>query len=218
MNLKRIFFLALLGLVAAPLAQAQMLVERFREGEHYHAVPQQHLWADGKGIEVVEVFNHACIHCFHFQPTLAPWEAKLPADVRFVYLEAPFRPDFALIARGYFAAQKLGIAEKNHQALYDFIWTEKKPVQTLDHIADFYASKGADRAKILALANSPEANAALERAMQSLGRWEVDGTPSVIVAGKYRVVPGEAGSPAEALEVIDYLIAKERAARTPTAS
>lgn len=202
----------LLVLLAAPLAHAQMMLERFRPNEHYVVIEQPKVAQSGPGIEVVEVYNHGCTHCFHFQPTVDKWKATLPKDVRFSYLSAPFRPDFALISRAIFAAGKLGIEEKSHAALYDYIWNQHKPVATIDNLADFYAGQGADRARFLAIAASPEADAALKTAMELIAAWGVDGTPSVIVNGKYRTAPSMTGDPDLTFEVVNFLIDKERAA------
>ena len=42
---------------------------------------------------------------------------------------------------------------------------------------------------------------------------KVTGTPELLVNGKYRVSTSKAGSQAEMLKVVDFLIAKERAAK-----
>jgi protein dithiol oxidoreductase (disulfide-forming) len=41
----------------------------------------------------------------------------------------------------------------------------------------------------------------------------VDGTPSLIVNGKYRVVAPREGSFTKMLQITDWLVAKERAAK-----
>jgi thiol:disulfide interchange protein DsbA len=44
-------------------------------------------------------------------------------------------------------------------------------------------------------------------------KYGVDGTPEFIVNGKYRVGPRSAGGYDKIFDVVDFLIAKERAAK-----
>ena len=53
----------------------------------------------------------------------------------------------------------------------------------------------------------------INRAKQIIPRYGVDGTPSVIVAGKYRVTGGSAGGMEKVFDVVNFLIAKEIAAK-----
>jgi protein dithiol oxidoreductase (disulfide-forming) len=75
--------------------------------------------ADGK-LEVVEVFAYTCGHCANFQPILDAWLRKAPARVRFAYLPAAFNPNDAY-ARGYFAAEALGVLKQFHDAAFEAI-------------------------------------------------------------------------------------------------
>src|SRR3546814_7010936 len=63
------------------------------EGHDYVVIPDGQRWstADDR-IEVAEVFAYTCHHCADFEPTLAAWKRKQPADVRVDYVPAAFRP------------------------------------------------------------------------------------------------------------------------------
>ena len=70
--------LATLGLFAAPGAGAAEL----KEGIDFRVINPP-LAADKNRIEVTEFFWYGCPHCFDFEPVLATWVKKLPADVSF---------------------------------------------------------------------------------------------------------------------------------------
>jgi len=53
------------------------------EGKEYLKVKQPIAMQSTGKIEVVEFFWYGCPHCYHFEPVLEPWVAKLPADVHF---------------------------------------------------------------------------------------------------------------------------------------
>jgi thiol:disulfide interchange protein DsbA len=60
----------------------------------------------------------------------------------------------------------------------------------------------------LATLNGPGVDAEMQRAYDFLERSGVEGTPTMIVAGKYRVT----APPADVLRIVDQLVARERAA------
>ena len=73
-----------------------------------------------------------------------------------------------------------------------------------------------DTARFLATFNGPEVATDLQRAQAFIARSGIDGTPSLVVNGRYRVIGGQ--SYADRLRIVDRLIAQERAARRPAAA
>jgi thiol:disulfide interchange protein DsbA len=205
--------LSLLSALAIFAAGCSNAAEPFAEGVNYYKVASPQLMSEptpGK-VEVIEAFNYACIHCFHFQPLLETW-LKTPAaqKAKLVYLPAAFNPSFAVFARGYFAAEELGVAEKTHDGVYDQMWNQHATVQTLDGLADVYEHLGVNKAEFLKVANSSfNVDAKLRQSLQLLQRYQIDGTPSVIVAGKYRITGDSAGSMEKVFDVVNYLIDRE---------
>jgi thiol:disulfide interchange protein DsbA len=166
-------------------------------------------------VEVVEVFGYTCPHCAHFEPMLEAWKAKQPADVNLVRVAAPFGGWWQPFAKGYYAAESLGLVEKTHAAMFNAIHVENalpKPpsIATDKQVAGFYKQHGADPAAFEQRMNSPEVAQALHRAMAFIERSGVDSTPTMVVDGKYRVI-GQ--SPEDTLRIVDALVARERAAR-----
>ncbi|GAB3105129.1 thiol:disulfide interchange protein DsbA/DsbL [Lysobacter terrae] len=170
---------------------------------------------DGK-VEVVEVFGYVCPACASFHPVVSEWEKKLPADVRFTYVPAPFGPEWNPYAKGFYVAESMGLVKRSHDALINAIHVKHtmpgegdKPDE--QKIANFYAAYGADPAQFLAQMNSFAVNAKVNRGKQFMMRSGVSGTPTLIIDGKYRVT-GKGGWD-EKLRIADHLIAMERAAQ-----
>ena len=169
---------------------------------------------DGK-VVVEEFFNYVCPACFGFEPYLVAWSAKLPPYATLVHIPASFRADFVPYARGYYAAQVLGIADKAHGAVYDAIHVKKtlpsegqKPDE--EKIAAFYAGFGGDQAQVLATMRSFGVDAKVRRATDYMTRIKVPATPTVVVNGRYLI---KAGSNEQILQIASYLIEKEHAAK-----
>jgi thiol:disulfide interchange protein DsbA len=80
---------------------------------------------------------------------------------------------------------------------------------TDDELAAFYTQFGVPAARFVATLNGPAVAAAMQQAQVFVQRNGVEGTPTMIVAGKYRVT---AQTQADVLRVVDQLVARERAA------
>lgn len=175
------------------------------EGRPFAPVP-------GK-VEVAELFSYSCVHCFHFESQISDWARKQPAHVSFTAVPAVFGSYWTSYARAYFAAESLGLLERTHDAVYRALHvTGALPVQNVSHaeIAAFYGTLGADPEKFAAAMQSTATDARIERARKFAMDAGVEGTPTLVVAGKYRVT---ARTLDDAWRTIDYLVARERAAR-----
>ena len=167
---------------------------------------------DGK-IEVVEVFSYGCVHCFHFQKQVDTWRAKAPRDVRFTYLPAAFSANDNF-ARGFFVAQAQRLDARTHHALFSAVHeTSALPRSgaSVEAIAAFYARNGArSQARFAEAMTSAQTTEKLNAARAFAVRSGVEGTPTLIINGRYRVMGRRLE---DLLTVADQLIARERAAR-----
>ena len=197
---------------AAPDAPAVVDPNAPRLGIDYEILPTpQPTYAEGK-IEVAEVFSYACIHCAQFQPSVDIWLKKLPKDVRYEYVPAVFNQVWENFARAYFAAKVLGVQERTHSEVFKAFHIEHsiKSAHPED-IAAWYGTQGVDSGKFLDTMNSFGVTAMINRAKQFALRTGIDGTPTLIIAGKYKVnVNSERGFDGM-LATADYLIAREHA-------
>ncbi|MGY0799970.1 thiol:disulfide interchange protein DsbA/DsbL [Lysobacter sp. A286] len=167
-------------------------------------------------IEVVEVFGYTCPACANFEPMVSAWAAKLPADVQFTPVAAPFGGFWMPYAKAFFAAQATGLLPQTHDAMFKAIHIDRSlgADSSDQQIAQFYAAYGADPKQFASTMASFAINAKMGRAQQFLQRSGVDSTPTLIVDGKYRVT-GQSWE--EHLRIAEHLIAQERAARPDAA-
>jgi thiol:disulfide interchange protein DsbA len=202
---------------AEPPALLAAPTPTWEAGKNYFLIDPPQPTATGKQVEVLEVFSYACPHCAHFQPYAEKIKQSLPAYATFGYMPAIFGPAWEPFARAFYAAQSLGVLDKTHQALFDALHRDHIPLQTIDDLAGFYVQYGVDRAKFLSAASSFETESKLQRAMAIVKGDGVDGTPSIVVNGKYRITGESAGG--QMIELVDYLVKKEHdAAAKPKAA
>jgi thiol:disulfide interchange protein DsbA len=198
------------GPIVPPQGPAPVLGTDYEEiagGTPWQAVP-------GK-IEVVEVFGYVCPACARFAPTVEPWKNKLPADVVFHYVPAPFGPEWDPYAKAFYVADQLGLVDRSHMALIDAIHVKDSMPGEGDtpdeqKIANFYAQYGADPKQFLDMMHSFAVSTKVAQGKQFMQKTGVTGTPTIIVDGKYRVTGGKTYG--DVLRITDHLIAKERAA------
>ena len=198
--------------MAAPLASAQALPEKYTAGKEYFLIDPPQPTSSGNKVEVIEVFSYGCIHCAHFQPTVDAWKKNMPAGAQFSYMPAFFQPTFALFGRAYYTAEVLGVAEKAHADLFKAIFVEQKPLHSLDDIAQWYSHYGVKAEDFVKTATSFAVETKVTRANQMVKNYNVDGTPTVVVAGKYRVTGTSAGGYDKLFDVVNFLVAKELSA------
>ena len=199
--------LALLGSSAVVSAQ------EYTEGVHYtrtaNASPARR---DGK-IDVVEVFSYLCPHCNSFQPFVNNWANNMPENVSFSRVPIIFQASWQPFALCYYTAETMGILEQAHGALFTAIHRERKQFRSMDDLAEFYSQFGVSSEQFLSTAKSFAVDTKLRKGIQqtSARGWGVQSTPTLVVAGKYRVNASRTVPQAQILNVVNFLVAKETA-------
>jgi len=206
---KVIFFLSLL--LGSQVALAQQ--DRYQEGVHYFKINQAAAEPVSDTVEVTEVFSYACTHCNTFEPYMQNWKKHKADYIRLNRLPVVFgRSSWELLARGYIAAEMMGIAEKSHVAMMDAIWKSGKKFRNLDQLADFYAGFGVKKDAFIAHFKSFAADSQIRRGKREVQLFGVTGTPTMVVNRKYRVASNKAVPSFDAmLDVVNYLAEKEHA-------
>lgn len=177
----------------ADAAPAQPVVPEGPEprlGTDYQPIdPPQTLTSVPGKVEIAEVFSYTCIHCARLQTLLPAWEASLPPQVNFV--QAPMSHGaFEPIARGFYAAQAMGMLEQTQAGMFKALAEQQRlGAGKIDDIAKLYAELGVDAEAFKATAASFAVNTQISRSQKTLVRWGVESTPTLVVAGKYRVPP-----------------------------
>lgn len=185
------------------------------EGVDYATIPNGQPFDPANGqVEVVEVFGYVCPACNMFQPTMRAWKAQLPANVRLTYVPAQFGGVWDRYARAYYASDAMGLVPRTHDLLYDAIHLDQtlkgeRGQDSVEDIAAFYARFGVDPKQFAATMSSFAIDGKLRKAKQFTERTGIQGTPTIVVDGKYRVL-GKTRE--DQIRILDQLVAQEQAA------
>jgi len=218
--MKRVFlWLLAIGLVL-PMLGASAAGMGFQEGIEYQRITPAVPTSVGPGkVEVVELFWYGCPHCFHFEPDLLKWLKQKPKNVVFRRVPAALNPAWRVHAQAYYTAQVLGVLDKSHEAMFNAIHRQGMLLNTPDKLADFFTRFGVKPKEFLGVFNSFAVRAKLAEAQGLVRRYGADSVPTIVVDGKYRTNASMAGgSYQRMLQVVDYLIAKETAAKKQEAA
>jgi protein dithiol oxidoreductase (disulfide-forming) len=222
--------LTLLVLGNAAMAQPA----RFVAGTHYSVIPAQRTHVPAGKVEVMEVFSYGCPACNTFRPVMKELERTLPKNAQIVYLPASWNTAEAwpTFQRAYITAQALGVADRAHEAMYDAIWTTGelgvldrntgRPLRKLpsfEDVARFYQkTTGVKAAEFITASKSFTVDRKIRQAEDQIRAMQVDGTPTLIVNGKYRVNNRVVRSPSEIVAIVNFLVAQESAAASRPAA
>ncbi len=213
---------SLLALALTSLAHAVT----WTEGVNYFpVVPAQHTNVPAGKIEVAEIFSYACPFCAEFNPIVRQLQTSLPPNAQVTFIPASFIPAEAwpMFQRATCTAQILGIFDKTHDKMFDAVWKTgelaisdpkthvlKKPLPTIEDTARYYNHiSGIPVDKFLDAAKSFAVDTQMRRDDALILAYHIDGTPSLIVNGKYRITGQSAGGMPQMIEVAKWLVEQE---------
>ncbi len=180
----------------------------------------------------MEVFSFGCPACNTFRPVMKKLKAALPPNAQLTYLHASWNAAEAwpLFQRSFITAQSLGVADKAHDAMYDAIWTTGelrvadpktfRPLSKLPKIEDvakFYQRvAGVKPADFVNASKSFSVDLKMRQSDSQIIAMQVSGTPTLVVAGKYRLNNDNLTTD-EMIQLVNFLVAKESAPAAPAA-
>lgn len=205
---RRQFTLSAAALAAGSLALPAAATE-LREGKDYRklAKPAPTEAPTGK-VEVVEFFGYFCPHCNAFEPTLSAWIKKAPAHISFRRVPVNFNPKTVPMQKLYYTLEGLGKLEPLHAQAFRTIHVEKKPLQEDEQIFAWASAQGLDLSKFKEMYNSFGVANQVRKATALQQAYDVEGVPSMGVAGRYYVDGNMSASMDNMLRTVEQLAAK----------
>lgn len=185
-------------------------------GKDYTLVRPPQPTDSGAKVEVIEFFFYGCPHCNNLVPHLEAWLKRKPADVDFKRVPAIFQESWTPLARTFYALDAMNLTDKLHVELFAAIHRQKVRLDDANAIFNWAASKGVDRKKFEAAYNSFGVNGRVKRSMDLTRKFDIPGTPALVVDGKYLTAPGMALKSDRSIDydrffqIVDGLIAEAR--------
>ncbi|MGR9108950.1 MAG: thiol:disulfide interchange protein DsbA/DsbL [Gammaproteobacteria bacterium] len=191
MEILKMQYLGIFGLIlglfsALPIQAQESEIPDVSKGEGFAKIVPPQPTQDRDKVEVIEFFWYGCPHCYSFEPFINEWAQNLPANVQLIRQPAIFSSKWEPGARAYFVAEALGVVDKVHEAIFDAIQKEHRPLDSEEQLADFFAEHGVAKEDFHEAYNSFIVATRMRQAESMPERYGVTGVPAVIVNGKYR--------------------------------
>jgi len=196
------------GLALATLAMAGRVGAqevRARQNLEYRLIPVQPV-ETGANIEVIDFFWYGCPYCNELQPVLEEWIKKKPADVAVRRIPVILRDNWAPHARIYYTLDLLGEVERLHSKVYHSYHVEELAMSKPDVMEQWAAKNGIERRRWVDAYFSPEVDGRIARAFQATQRYDIQGTPSLVVDGRYLTSSSMTPTVRGMIPVIDDLV------------
>ena len=199
-------------LLTGPLAAAE-----YSEGMQYLRLANPQPTSVADKVEVVELFWYGCPHCFDLEPHIRQWLETKPDDVEFVRMPAVLGPGWELLGKGFYTAELLGVQDRIHPALFEALHVKKQKINDEAALQDFFVNHGVSAEDFRKTFASFAVSVKLNNAKAMTRRYAITGVPTLIVNGKFSTGGRQAGSNANIIKVVDYLVARERDGMVPVA-
>lgn len=205
----RLLMIAALLFAGAAHAEAQL-------GRDYSLLATPQPTASSK-IEVMEFYFYECSHCYHLHPFLAKWQQTKPADVEISFVPTMFRASTEPLARTYYALQGMGQIERMDDLIYKAIHEQQIGLYDKDSISAFVARNGVDKAGFESAYDSFSVLNKVNRAKQMIlpGNYNIQGTPTLIVDGRYAISGLQPADTIRALDEVINMVRKSRGGAAP---
>lgn len=207
---RREFSLTAVSAAAASLLALPAFAQTVpKEGKNYTklAKPVASDAPAGK-VEVIEFFWYNCSHCNEFEPTFANWlKTAAPKNASVRRVPVAFNASFAPQQKLYYTLEGMGKVDELHARVFRAIHVERQNLSKEDAIFAWVAKQpGVDMAKFKEIYNSFTVSNQVRRASQLQEAYGVEGVPSMGVAGRYYTDGTLAGSMANVLSTVTYLV------------
>jgi thiol:disulfide interchange protein DsbA len=135
----------------------------------------------------------------------------MPADVDFGRFPAMWNGLMEVHAQVYYTAVAMDALDIVHEHVFNAINIEGNRLQNEGQVGALFAKYGINEEDFAKSFNSFSVRTKVNQAKQRMQAYEIRSTPNMIVNGKYLVATGQSVlTQADMLEVVDFLVEKER--------
>lgn len=176
------------GALGGTLAPAANTAGAAIAGQTYAPLNTPSLQTVGGKIEVLEFFSYGCPHCHDFAEPFDRWSKKQKdAVVRRVPVTFG-RPQWVVLGRLFYTIQMMKLPALD-AAAFSAIHQQGRMLYEDQAVLQWAASQpGVDAKKFSEVYYSAEVTTAMKKADALAMAYQIDGVPSIIVGGRYKML------------------------------
>ncbi len=209
MKLNR-FLTTLFLLFSVNVASLPAISAEITEGKDYIILTTPQPTKNNGKIEVLEFFWYGCPHCDHLHPHIKTWLKNKPEDVSFHHVPTIFRTSWVPGAKIFYAIEAIQATETLHSKVFDAIHRDKIDLDKEPILFSWVENQGIEREEFEKAYHSFSVQNQVARSTQMSRQYQLTGTPSIVVNGKYLTSGSMGGSPENTIKILDKIIDKVR--------
>lgn len=203
-------WLAMVALVTLGMATS-VTAQEFREGVHYDVISD----TATDEVEIIDFFSFYCGSCYQFQPFGELMKEEFGDSFKKYHVNFIGPRNMGdVTVRAWAAANILGVSEEVSPLIFRKHFQQRNISNSVDDLAGVFAAVGVDREAFDNAYNSFPARSQANRMRSAAETFNVRGTPTFIVNGRYRMnAQGFRDSEdffSDYLELARYLAQKDR--------
>ncbi len=154
----------------------------------FSRVPGQQYRFNGKTVEVTEFMSFYCGHCYAFERSIPVIRGNFPGKVKWRIVPIYWGNGSPKPGEAYLLAEDAGKGEQMKKALFRAYFAEKKDIGKVEVIEEIAADLGLgfDFSRKL---RSGEKAGEIRKALEMAKAYNVDATPTIIIAGNLMTDP-----------------------------
>lgn len=145
--------------------------------------------SDPTHIEIRELFFYGCSHCYTLHQRLQRW--KKPQNVTWVRTPVAFQDSGIIYSQAFYALQRISPDEMHHDAFFHLIQDGDKnlndPKDLLATVRMLYQEDPLHTQEFFTAMDSPDIIQQVREAQSLVHEVHLEGTPALIVNGKYLI-------------------------------
>jgi thiol:disulfide interchange protein DsbA len=201
------------GLVLGAVATTGISFAWGQDADSYRKAPGNIPRTQANKIEVIEFFWYGCPHCYHFEPLVNAWSAKLPVFTSFRKVPIAWpskRVNFDGHQKLFYTLEVMGVLKTTHEKVFDAMHKDKKPLANDAEIFELAQSLGLNKEQFANTFKSFAVNTKCAQAVELAKAYGVDGVPTLGIDGKFTTSASIAGTEEKAIAVADLLIKRQK--------
>lgn len=187
-------------------------VPQYEVGKDYKVVPQSSVQTveNNSTVQVVEFFSYSCPWCYRMESSIELWLKNKPAQASFSRVPVVFRPSWVVLAKAYYTAKALGLADKLTATIFHQIHKEGKDLTNRDAMEKVFVANGVSNKEFESAFNySPSIDTQLNSGEALARKYKVTGIPMIVVGGKYYTTSALAkGDGKRMMQIVNFLVEK----------
>jgi thiol:disulfide interchange protein DsbA len=174
-------------------------------------------------VQAVGKKAYHCPACYALEAPLNDWAKKNADKVTLRRIHLPFQGAADPEAHLFLTLEAMGKEAEMHPKILNAVHVQRVRLMKDEQIIDWVTKNGVDKAKFMETWNSFGVMTKLRRQLAVMNSYQVSGTPTLIVDGKYQTSPGQVAEKLKIqdrnamlqahFQVLDALVAKAAATK-----